>query len=305
MSRLPLVSACEGRDWIQPEDLREAFRIQPRFVNPDLVSLSWTLVAVVSPSVYFLCWILPRLMQPDESFRTSRACLSCVLWGLIALGTLLLAAFENPGVVPGSTGGPSSAPGRFLKVNGAVVKQSFCSSCKLYRPLRSKHCSACNRCVLRFDHHCSWLGNCVGLGNYRTFLCLITAATLFFAEASVITCKVTLRVIVAQQDDVPFFTLGMLVSHAGEILFAVYASLLSVALAVLVTYHLIIMAYNLTTNEHVRDYYTTNPFDRSCWSNYRQILCSPFGVPVTVEPGSSNAKSAWVKGYQHSGASIP
>eukprot|EP00747_Dinoflagellata_sp_TGD_P017875 gnl/TRDRNA2_/TRDRNA2_126118_c0_seq1.p1 gnl/TRDRNA2_/TRDRNA2_126118_c0~~gnl/TRDRNA2_/TRDRNA2_126118_c0_seq1.p1 ORF type:complete len:701 (-),score=106.11 gnl/TRDRNA2_/TRDRNA2_126118_c0_seq1:95-2197(-) len=46
----------------------------------------------------------------------------------------------------------------------------ICSVCGRLRTRRSKHCKECARCVARFDHHCPWLGNCVGANNILDFV---------------------------------------------------------------------------------------------------------------------------------------
>ena len=45
------------------------------------------------------------------------------------------------------------------------------------RPDRTHHCNTCNRCVLLMDHHCPWIGNCVGFYNHKFFImfCLYAA----------------------------------------------------------------------------------------------------------------------------------
>lgn len=49
----------------------------------------------------------------------------------------------------------------------------LCPECRLQKPERSKHCQTCNHCIARFDHHCEWLGKCIGAKNYKVYLAFI------------------------------------------------------------------------------------------------------------------------------------
>lgn len=45
-----------------------------------------------------------------------------------------------------------------------------CTKCDSIRPKRTYHCKVCRRCILHMDHHCPWIGNCVGLFNQKFFI---------------------------------------------------------------------------------------------------------------------------------------
>jgi hypothetical protein len=50
-----------------------------------------------------------------------------------------------------------------------IIERRFCTVCQLEQPIRAKHCKECKCCVALHDHHCPWLGICIGERNRRAF----------------------------------------------------------------------------------------------------------------------------------------
>eukprot|EP00315_Gephyrocapsa_oceanica_P032215 CAMPEP_0185413650 /NCGR_PEP_ID=MMETSP1365-20130426/5174_1 /TAXON_ID=38817 /ORGANISM="Gephyrocapsa oceanica, Strain RCC1303" /LENGTH=388 /DNA_ID=CAMNT_0028016531 /DNA_START=35 /DNA_END=1201 /DNA_ORIENTATION=- len=98
----------------------------------------------------------------------------------VAIATFVAASFSDPGTItPANLHRFSREP-----FDGVLYRPKMCPSCMLPRPARSKHCSICNKCVSRFDHHCPWINTCVGERNYRWFLLfLLYHAMLCFYSA--------------------------------------------------------------------------------------------------------------------------
>ena len=65
-----------------------------------------------------------------------------------------------------------------------------CKKCGLPKPYRAHHCSQCNKCFAKMDHHCLIIGGCVALRNQKTFCVFLfhsvimtslwTLSTIFF-----------------------------------------------------------------------------------------------------------------------------
>lgn len=81
-------------------------------------------------------------------------------WRCIAIG---------PGYAAGSVNSVEIAD-QGGQETSLTLNSKRCHHCCCAKPPGTHHCSACGRCVLKMDHHCYWLGGCVGQNNYNYFL---------------------------------------------------------------------------------------------------------------------------------------
>jgi len=63
----------------------------------------------------------------------------------------------NPGAVPKDARPLSTDMEEYdyeLNPDKTEKYKKFCRRCKGFKPKRAHHCSICNRCVVKMDHHC-------------------------------------------------------------------------------------------------------------------------------------------------------
>jgi palmitoyltransferase ZDHHC13/17 len=99
--------------------------------------------------------------------------------GVLTLLLLLIGSWKNPGYL-------EKPKIQFLTLLDKLDPTMLCPEWEVIRTPRSRHCSICNKWVERFDHHCPWINNCVGVKNHVIFMFF-----LFFTEVSLI-CTIVL-----------------------------------------------------------------------------------------------------------------
>ncbi|KAL8191625.1 hypothetical protein R6Q57_028356 [Mikania cordata] len=172
--------------------------------GPDIASLCFSILLVVGPAISF-CIKVHNVInhktdhKQDPSYWYGVLIIAAALTCL-DITFLFMTSCRDPGIVPRNASPPDpdeaydmNTPSmewihgttphlrlprtKDIIVNNHTVKVKYCDTCMLYRPPRVSHCSVCNNCVHKFDHHCPWVGQCIGLRNYRFFYMFISTST--------------------------------------------------------------------------------------------------------------------------------
>mmetsp|Transcript_41062 Transcript_41062/g.86139 ORF Transcript_41062/g.86139 Transcript_41062/m.86139 type:complete len:196 (-) Transcript_41062:190-777(-) len=97
----------------------------------------------------------------------------CLLFYVHGVVSLCIVTCSDPGVVKSGTGAGVGGGGYagLPRVDVSAGRGwRYCDLCSVYQPPDAVHCPECNVCVEGYDHHCPWMGTCIGKKNFTSFM---------------------------------------------------------------------------------------------------------------------------------------
>lgn len=234
--------------------------------------------------IYTFFHILPMLQwDVDPVLRDSdmalRASIEMVIFGYIT--TMLLICYfrsvlVDPGTIPDddpqwmydeAAAGRKSQPSVSVELKRSGERR-HCKWCAKYKPDRCHHCRVCQTCILRMDHHCPWIYNCVGFKNHKYFFLL-----LFYTVCAchMITWTMIESVNRSIQYDTPFLSMFLLLY--GETL----AGFMCFLVTAFFSFHIWLMSKAMTTIEFCeksmkKSGYNASAYDLGLVGNMKMVL---------------------------------
>ncbi|EFJ11550.1 hypothetical protein SELMODRAFT_235280 [Selaginella moellendorffii] len=252
--------------------------------GPDVRSLLVTLFLLIGPAVIFCVFVARDLLDRFSNNGGIAIMVVMVVYTAYILVLLLLTSGRDPGIIPRNAHPPEPeedaedwtprrpARTKDVIVNGVAVKIKYCDTCMLYRPPRCSHCSICNNCVERFDHHCPWVGQCIGQRNYRFFFMFVSSATLMCVYVFAM-CALEIKFVM---DDHQSSAWKAMRKSPASIALMAYTFVAVWFVGGLTLFHLYLIGTNQTTYENFRYRYDNkvNPYNLGVVDNFREIFFS-------------------------------
>ncbi|CAF0770364.1 unnamed protein product [Rotaria sordida] len=156
----------------------------------------------------------------------------------------------------------------------------FCVTCLIRRPLRSKHCPVDRTCVVKFDHHCTWLNACIGGRNYFYFIRILTFGTIslllwMYQAISLIYSDSenhTIKYLFTEVYD-PWFIYILILTSFNTIwvtLMTTFHLINSICLGITLNERLIGFRYSYFRDENTGKF--TNPFRKQLFKNFLETF---------------------------------
>ena len=247
--------------------------------------------------VFMLDILIPLLDSPDKAqheYGTGCTIAFNIIFAL-AMISFLRAVFTDPGYIPDSWSvhPDDLESGERTRLMPAVLQTQekkhdgtvrICRKSKppMYKPDRAHYCRVMQRCVLKMDHFCPWLNNCIGFYNHKFFVLFVAYMALITVFMVVVMTPVFVNIVSNMEQ----ITLDLKDQEFHVSLTYLMLCLLSVGLSAFFIFHAYLVLFNYTTIEFLEKRGCQPPPDHvnryhlGAWGN----VCSVFGSnPLTRE----------------------
>eukprot|EP00039_Didymoeca_costata_P007918 m.105404 g.105404 ORF g.105404 m.105404 type:complete len:320 (+) comp13873_c1_seq1:954-1913(+) len=177
-----------------------------------------------------------------------------------------------------------------IKTRNSEGGLKFCTRCRGLKPDRAHHCSICGTCVLKMDHHCPWVNNCVGFHNYK-FFCLFLFWTMVYITILVAT-SLKWFLLFIKGGDLDIGDEGLTMEAISLPLLFIIAIVFGFSVSALGFFHTYLTLRNKTTIDSFRDENFVKPTKRGWDLGWRDNFKSVFGkkplywlIPVPSKTG--------------------
>ena len=242
----------------------------PCSFRPTMLSL-----ITISIPIFLFLFFISDFLTKKISFLIP---LTIVIIYIITVSLLIIVSFCDPGII-------LSFPMKKRIIEdrreskvfqlGYIKNYKYCDTCSIIRPSRSTHCGDCNNCVEKFDHHCPWIGTCVGKRNYKYFyfflfilnflICLIIIFCLYYLIKR-ITEIVKENNLLEENEKIKNIASYSLTEVIMSLYIIIYEGLVMIFVTGLFIYHTKLVLKNMTTKEDIKKFWENpqgNPYIRN------------------------------------------